>query len=153
VEKVLTRRNGVKNRFTLTEHIRRSEMQGLRRRLLLVSLLVVASIAATLAQTEKVYVTKTGAKYHRASCGSLAKSKIEMSLARAAAQYGACKNCRPPVPTTLPAVEATPISSVAAAAPPTKSAPVASGRCQATTKKGTQCSRNAQPSRNYCWQH
>lgn len=28
-----------------------------------------------------------------------------------------------------------------------------SGRCQATTKKGTQCKRNAQPGRKYCWQH
>lgn len=28
-----------------------------------------------------------------------------------------------------------------------------SGRCQAYTKKGTQCKRNAQPGRNYCWQH
>lgn len=31
--------------------------------------------------------------------------------------------------------------------------PVSSGRCQATTKKGSQCSRNAQPGRNYCYQH
>lgn len=28
-----------------------------------------------------------------------------------------------------------------------------SSRCMATTKKGTQCKRNAQPGRNYCWQH
>lgn len=28
-----------------------------------------------------------------------------------------------------------------------------SRRCQATTKKGTQCKRNAQSGRNYCWQH
>lgn len=27
------------------------------------------------------------------------------------------------------------------------------GRCQAITKKGTQCSRNAQPGSAYCWQH
>lgn len=35
----------------------------------------------------------------------------------------------------------------------TQDKPVSSGRCQATTKKGTQCSRNAEPGRNYCWQH
>lgn len=42
-------------------------MQILRRRCLLIALVVVASISAALAQTERVYVTKTGAKYHRAS--------------------------------------------------------------------------------------
>ncbi len=26
-------------------------------------------------------------------------------------------------------------------------------RCQATTKKGTQCKRNAKPGSGYCWQH
>lgn len=26
-------------------------------------------------------------------------------------------------------------------------------QCQATTKKGTQCSRSASPGSNYCWQH
>jgi len=28
-----------------------------------------------------------------------------------------------------------------------------SGRCQATTKKGTQCKRSASPGSKYCWQH
>lgn len=28
-----------------------------------------------------------------------------------------------------------------------------SGRCQATTEKGTQCKRMAQDGRKYCWQH
>lgn len=27
------------------------------------------------------------------------------------------------------------------------------GQCQATTKKGTQCSRRAKPGSRYCWQH
>jgi hypothetical protein len=27
------------------------------------------------------------------------------------------------------------------------------GRCQATTKKGTQCKRSAKAGSNYCWQH
>lgn len=30
---------------------------------------------------------------------------------------------------------------------------VASGRCQATTKAGTQCSRNASNGSKFCWQH
>ena len=131
-------------------------MQVLRRHLLLVALLVVASIAAGVAQTEKVYITRTGGKYHRGSCSSLSKSKIEMPLAEAAAQYGACKNCRPPVPAAVLAVEATatPIPAPATAvAARVKASPARSSRCQATTKKGSQCSRNAQAGRSYCWQH
>ena len=31
--------------------------------------------------------------------------------------------------------------------------PVSSGRCQATTQKGTQCKRNARAGSKYCWQH
>lgn len=31
--------------------------------------------------------------------------------------------------------------------------PVYSGRCQAVTKKGTQCSRSASSGSQYCWQH
>jgi hypothetical protein len=38
-----------------------------------------------------------------------------------------------------------------AAAP--RSAVQSSGRCQATTKKGAQCKRNAKPGSSYCWQH
>ncbi len=30
---------------------------------------------------------------------------------------------------------------------------VTTGRCQATTKKGTQCKRNAKAGSKYCWQH
>jgi methylphosphotriester-DNA--protein-cysteine methyltransferase len=44
-----------------------------------------------------VYVTKTGAKYHRAGCRSLAKSQIPMKLRDAVAKgYTACAICKPP---------------------------------------------------------
>jgi hypothetical protein len=44
-----------------------------------------------------VYITKTGAKYHRAGCRSLAKSSIPIKLRDAVAKgYGACKVCKPP---------------------------------------------------------
>lgn len=57
-----------------------------------------AALAAPVAQpaTETVYVTRTGAKYHRAGCRSLAKSAIPMSLAEAARVYAPCSICRPP---------------------------------------------------------
>jgi hypothetical protein len=65
------------------------------RRLLLAAILFTVGVNAPLAQAEKVYVTRTGTKYHRASCTSLRSSKIETSLAEAAARYDACEICRP----------------------------------------------------------
>ncbi len=49
--------------------------------------------------TEKitVYVTRTGAKYHRDGCRYLSRSKIAMSLKEAAKRFDPCKVCRPPV--------------------------------------------------------
>lgn len=41
-------------------------MPAIRRRLLLICVLVIAAIVSTAAQTEKVYVTRTGTKYHSA---------------------------------------------------------------------------------------
>ena len=47
-------------------------------------------------QTETVYVTRTGKKYHRGSCSSLRRSKIPISLAEAKQKYGPCLRCNPP---------------------------------------------------------
>lgn len=47
-------------------------------------------------QTATVYVTNTGAKYHRDGCRYLSKSRIPMSLTDAkAAGYTPCKVCKP----------------------------------------------------------
>lgn len=43
-----------------------------------------------------VYVTKTGKKYHRATCSSLRTSKIPIKLSEAKGRYGPCANCSPP---------------------------------------------------------
>ena len=44
-----------------------------------------------------VYITKTGAKYHRSGCRYLKKSKIAISLADAKERgYGPCSVCDPP---------------------------------------------------------
>jgi hypothetical protein len=48
-------------------------------------------------QTQTVYVTRTGKKYHRDGCRYLASSKIPISLRDAKAKgYTACKVCHPP---------------------------------------------------------
>jgi Staphylococcal nuclease homologue len=112
--------------------------------------------------TETVYGTRTGTNYHRVGCRHLARSQIAMTLKAAAAKYQPCSVCKPPVwpsPTALvaapveaarPAVErGTPVPPRPASVGPA----VSSGRCQATTKKGAQCSRKAQAGRSFCWQH
>lgn len=44
-----------------------------------------------------VYITRTGKKYHRGGCGSLARSQIPISLPDARAKgYGPCSVCGPP---------------------------------------------------------
>jgi hypothetical protein len=48
-------------------------------------------------QEQTVYITKTGKKYHRASCRYLSRSKISTSLKDAKANgFTACSVCRPP---------------------------------------------------------
>lgn len=47
-------------------------------------------------QSAEVYVTKTGAKYHRGGCRYLSKSKISISLDAARRSYGPCSVCNPP---------------------------------------------------------
>jgi endonuclease YncB( thermonuclease family) len=44
-----------------------------------------------------VYVTKTGEKYHREGCRSLAKSSIPTTLGEAAGKYAPCSICNPPI--------------------------------------------------------
>jgi micrococcal nuclease len=43
-----------------------------------------------------VYVTRTGAKYHRAGCRDLRRSAIPMSLEEAKKRYSPCSVCGPP---------------------------------------------------------
>lgn len=128
----------------------KSSMNELRRRILVAAVLTLISVVSATAQNGgTVFVTATGAKYHTASCRSLAKSKIEISLADASPRYSPCKVCKPPVVASKSAVPVAP--------PPAHGdAPAAvarSGHCQATTKSGSQCSRRAKAGSSYCWQH
>lgn len=52
--------------------------------------------AQSVGDTVTVYVTKTGAKYHRDGCKHLSKSKIPMSLEEARGRYEPCSACSPP---------------------------------------------------------
>ena len=100
-----------------------------------------------------VFVTKSGTCYHREGCTGLRRSCIPMSLVEAAARYRPCSVCAPPRP-SAGGSQAAPQGTrrEVRQATPRESAPAA-GRCQATTKKGTQCSRAAKAGSRYCWQH
>lgn len=73
--------------------------------LLFCSLLMVSPSQEVFAQNQAqkeqkkettVYITKTGAKYHRGSCSYLRKSKIAISKKDAIANgYDACSRCTP----------------------------------------------------------
>ena len=53
--------------------------------------------AATQTKEQTVYITKTGKKYHTATCRYLSRSKYSISLKDAKAQgYTACSVCKPP---------------------------------------------------------
>jgi hypothetical protein len=48
-------------------------------------------------QSQTVYITRTGKKYHRGDCRYLSQSKIEVSLKDAKARgFTPCKVCHPP---------------------------------------------------------
>lgn len=81
----------------------------MRRLFLILALLCVASLPAiaptqsaqaspaiTARKEQTVYITRTGAKYHRGSCRYLHSSKIAIKKSEARAQgYDPCKVCRP----------------------------------------------------------
>lgn len=82
-----------------------------------------------------VYVTRTGTKYHRTGCRSLAKSAIPMALKDAAAKYGPCGVCKPPIlSSAAPKAEAVPLPSTTV----TKAQPAGNGDVIVyVTKTGT----------------
>ncbi|HEU4333665.1 MAG TPA: thermonuclease family protein [Candidatus Eisenbacteria bacterium] len=93
-----------------------------------------------------VYVTRTGKKYHVEGCRSLARSMIPISLAEAVLRYGPCGICSPPTLRGggVPGIRGEGVERTRRAG---------TARCQALTKKGTQCKRNARAGSSYCWQH
>jgi micrococcal nuclease len=112
--------------------------------------LAIADAAQVSANSETVYVTRTGKAYHRNGCRSLAKSRIPMALSEAAARYKPCSICKPPIAGSTQAI------APALSVPPPRvssSGEVTAGRCHAITKKGSQCSRKASAGSRYCWQH
>ena len=71
--------------------------------LLLVFVLCVPLMAYAASGDTTVYITNTGTKYHRSSCGSLWNSSNAVTLQQALNWgYGACQRCNPPTYIVVP---------------------------------------------------
>ena len=104
------------------------------------------SASADATPEQVVYLTRTGTKYHREGCRFLARSGIPIAL-KDVGSHEPCSVCRPPT------LRDRAPEAVTAAPRPVRTLPASPSRCQAMTKKGTQCSRRAQAGSTYCWQH
>jgi micrococcal nuclease len=113
-------------------------------------------------ESSTVFITKTGAKYHKDGCSSLRKSKIPKTLSEAInAGYSPCSLCNPPTTSSSRSslvsseIDSQSGSKASSSSSSTsyRSSSSGSGQCQAITKKGTRCKRKAKAGSNYCWQH
>ncbi|WP_191321962.1 hypothetical protein [Algoriphagus aquimarinus] len=111
-------------------------------------------LLASQLSAQTVFITKTGAKYHKESC-RYAKTGWASDLA-AAKKRGltACLVCKPSSTETGEA-KPFPLSSEQSKVEPKKQTQPAqaSSQCKATTKAGPRCSRKAASGSSYCWQH
>ena len=122
----------------------------MKKHLLLLTTIFALLFSNVFSQT--VYVTKSGKKYHSASCHYLAKSKIEISLADAQAKgYTPCSVCGGASSTTQNAPSPNSNQNQSYTPPPPKQS--SSTQCTAITKAGNRCSRMTNSPNGKCWQH
>jgi hypothetical protein len=110
------------------------------------------------ADAQKVYITKTGAKYHRKDCRYLKYSSFEIDLSEAKERgHTPCSVCRPqsdekqPKPsggtTDSKPDQVTPLFENST---PSKTT---SQQCTARTQAGSRCKRMTTNANGRCWQH
>ena len=124
------------------------------KKLLLLSLFILT----VLLHAQTVYITKTGEKYHTASCRYLSHCKIAIELKDAIEQnYEACKVCRPTQDITANTIKNKGLDEKDdPEVQPTRnntSQNTESKQCTATTQKGTRCKRMTTSANGKCWQH
>lgn len=101
-------------------------------------------------ESQTVYVTKTGEKYHTDSCRYLKYSKIEIELDDAKnLGYEACLVCKPGDNNTNTRTTETPATSTSVTPPKNTTA----SQCTGTTKAGNRCKRRTTNSNGRCYQH
>lgn len=101
--------------------------------------------------SQTVYITDTGAKYHSENCRFLNKSKISIDLSDAKNKgYEACKICHPSQ-TITSTKKAETINSTTPKE--TQQSNSSSSQCSASTKAGGRCKRTTTSVNGKCWQH
>lgn len=105
------------------------------------------------ATAQTVYVTKTGAKYHRELCQYLKLSKIPMKLAEAKKHYTACSVCSPSTGEEEPASSEAYLKDTLAVSIPAQDTEARSKQCSGITKSGSRCKRTTNDPSGKCGQH
>ena len=126
-------------------------MKAVKVLLFVVTMLYTISISA-----QTVYVTKTGEKYHKASCRYLKYSTKEIELEKAIALgFEACKVCKPSLVTKTTANNASnEIKTLSASTTSSSSIKkTVATQCTGKTQAGTRCKRKTKNANGRCYQH
>lgn len=125
-------------------------------KLVLVAIFVLVT-GCTETEAQKVFITRTGEKYHRKSCGYLKYSSIELELREAKKNgYTPCSVCKPPSKEQAPGTNSqTPATSQEGVPLYEESKPpkATSTQCTAITQAGSRCKRTTSNANGKCWQH
>ena len=102
-------------------------------------------------QTQEVYITKSGEKYHSKNCHYLKKSRITITLEKALENgYQACKVCKPIIRSNSDIDSSKPSTSGVDHKVNSRSQSV---QCSGKTKKGLRCKRVTTNTNGRCYQH
>jgi hypothetical protein len=86
---------------TVVKHVQSAGWLALLMAVLLAAHFAVVNVAPAVEQIAAddpiVYITATGKRYHRASCGHLKKSKKAVRLSTLPRNYTPCGDCKPPI--------------------------------------------------------
>lgn len=125
-------------------------------------LIIVTPLQAQTSDSQKVYITRTGEKYHTSSCRYIKQSGKAIELKEAAKSYDPCSVCKPPKvgsnSTNNEGVSIPEPDNASKKAPKVetekKNPPVArSVQCSGTTKAGNRCKRKTTAANGRCYQH
>jgi methylphosphotriester-DNA--protein-cysteine methyltransferase len=122
-------------------------------------LFLFVACASQSSDAQTVYITKTGKKYHRASCQYLKKSQYAIAIKEAVdREYTPCSVCEPGRPSQQKSpvlkqkhAEIKPKDGVEKLTESKSQAQ--SKQCSGTTKAGTRCKRMTTSTTGRCYQH
>lgn len=119
----------------------------------------VQPIQAQTTESKKVFITRTGEKYHTSNCRYIKQSGKEVELDEAVKSYTPCSVCKPPKKessnSVVPATSAVPAKTTTVVPAKQSSSPrtTSSVQCSGATKAGNRCKRKTTASNGRCYQH